>query len=239
MKRTVLVTGASSGIGRAICERLLARGDRVIGIARDFGKFSEDRLEAHNIDLGDLNTLPDRLVKLAQQYPDLDAIICNAGQGRFAELEQFSYEQIRSQIDLNFTSHAFMVRTFLPLLKHSGQGDLVFMGSESALRGGPKGSVYCASKFALRGFAQSLRQECAKSSVRVCIINPGMVTTPFFEGQEFGPGGDEANFVLPEDVAVAVMLALDARQGTVFDEIELSPLKKVVERKEKKQEVRE
>ena len=227
----VLVTGASSGIGRAICERLLANGHRAIGIARDFGKFPCDdhRFEARAIDLADLDQLPVHLRDLVATCPALDALVLNAGVGRFGALEQFSYGQIRALIDLNLTSHVFVARAFLPILKRAGRGHLVFMGSEAALAGTAQGSLYCAAKFALRGFAQALRAECARAGVRVTLVNPGMVQSPFFDELDFRPGPAPDNSILPEDVAEVIVQALTVRDGTVLDEINLSPQKKVIE----------
>ena len=227
----VLVTGASSGIGRAVCERLLADGHSAIGIARDFGKFpcAGRRFEAHAIDLADLDQLPEHLQTLVAAYPALDALVLNAGVGRFGTLEQFSYSQIRALIDLNFTSHVFVARAFLPTLKKAGRGHLVFTGSEAALAGTAQGSLYCAAKFALRGLAQALRAECARAGVRVTLVNPGMVQSPFFDELDFRPGPASDNYILPEDVAEVIVQALTARDGTVLDEINLSPQKKVIE----------
>ena len=227
----VLVTGASSGIGRAVCERLLADGHRAIGIARDFGKFPCDNrhFEAHSIDLADLDQLPTHLQTLVATYSALDALVLNAGAGRFGTLEQFSYDQIRALIDLNFTSHVFVARAFLPSLKKAGHGHLVFIGSEAALTGTAQGSLYCAAKFALRGLAQALRAECARAGVRVTLVNPGMVQSPFFDELDFRPGPEPDNYILPEDVAEVIVQALTARDGTVLDEINLSPQKKVIE----------
>lgn len=227
----VLVTGASSGIGRAICEKLLADGHRAIGIAREFGKFpcADPRFKAHEIDLADLDRLPHHLKALVAAYPALDALILNAGVGRFGALEQFSYDQIRALIDLNFTSHVFVARAFLPALKRAGRGHLVFMGSEAALAGTAQGSLYCAAKFALRGFAQALRAECARAGVRVTLVNPGLVQSPFFDQLDFRPGPAPDNYILPADVAAVIVQALTMRDGTVVDEINLSPQKKVLE----------
>ena len=227
----VLVTGASSGIGRAVCERLLASGHHAIGIARNLGKFPCDhaRYQAHAIDLAALDELPERLKALAAVHPQLDALVLNAGVGRFGALEQFSYDQIRALIDLNFTSQVFVARAFLPALKKAGRGHLVFTGSEAALAGTAQGSLYCAAKFALRGFAQALRAECARAGVRVTLVNPGMVQSPFFDELDFRPGPAPDNYILPEDVAAVIVQALTARHGTVLDEINLSPQKKVIE----------
>jgi NADP-dependent 3-hydroxy acid dehydrogenase YdfG len=88
--------------------------------------------------------------------------------------------------------------------------------------------VYCASKFALRGFAQALRDECANSGLRVSIVNPGMVQTAFFDELSFAPGTEGHQTLFPDDVADAVMSILNSRQGAVIDEINLSPAVKTI-----------
>lgn len=234
--RNVLITGASGGIGGAICKALLIGGHRVVGIAR-----RTDRLPDHpaftpeTLNLADLDALPQQLNELNKRHP-VDALVLCAGIGRFGALEEFSYEQIRSLIDINFTSQAFAARAFLPQMKRRPFSDVIIIGSEAALSGGRRGAVYCASKFALKGLAEALRDECAKSGVRVTMINPGMVNTGFFEDLSFSPGEAPENYVEPEDVAAAVDLVLKTRPGTVFDEINLSPLKKVVRFKPKNQD---
>ena len=235
--RKILVTGASAGIGAAICRRLLANGHRVVGVARDFGKFgpADEGFHAVTIDLSELEPLPGRLKDLARKHDDVDGVVCNAGRGQFGSLEEFSYAQIRSLVDLNFTSQAYVVRAFLPKMKKRVGGDVLFIGSEVALSGGRRGAVYSASKWALRGFAQTLRDECARKGVRVAVINPGMVRTTFFEDLHFAPGDEEANALLPEEIAEVVAFVLSSRRGAVFDEINLSPLKKVLKFKDGKE----
>ena len=228
--RTALVTGASSGIGDAITRQLLGNGYRVIGIARDFGKsaIEHERFLPLSVDLSQLDALPDRLEQLSREEPHIDTVICCAGSGRFGSLEEFSYAQISAMLDLNLTSQIDLVRALLPAMKRQAAGDIVFIGSEAAVSGGKRGAVYSAAKFGLRGLAQSLRQECASNGVRVSLINPGMVKTAFFDELDFKPGEDADNYILPQDVASAVFTVLQTRAGTVFDEINLSPQKKVV-----------
>ena len=232
-KRKMLLTGAGGGIGRSIATLLLSSDWRIVGVGRDPARpgFSQKEFSQATIDLSDLEHLPEQLRFLATEHEDIDSVVCAAGVGRFGSLEEFSYQQIRELIDINLTSQLYVVRAFLPLLKRRGRGDVVLIGSEAALAGGARGAVYSATKFALRGFCQSLRQESAAAGIRVTLINPGMVRTDFFDQLDFEPGEDLAHAIVPEDIAVAVKMVLSARAETVFDEINLSPLKKVVRRK--------
>lgn len=229
-QKIALVTGASSGIGHAIAQQLLGNGYHVVGMARDFSKasHSSSQFVPLEIDFSDLDSLPAFLQTFTKKYPRIDALVCCAGQGQFGGLEEFSFAQIAQLMNINFTSQAFVVRALVPLMKKHKSGNIVFMGSEAALQGGPKGAIYSASKSALRGMAQALRAECAKNGVRVSVINPGMVKTPFFDQLSFEPGAEEENFLLPETVAEMVALILDSPPHAVFDEVNLSPLKKVV-----------
>ena len=231
--RTLIVTGASSGIGRSIVEQQIDAGMRVIGIARDFSSMPDqgESFVSIELDLANLEAAANHLTALSRKYPEVTGVICSAGRGRFGSLEEFSYADIRSLMDLNFTSQAYVIRAFLPILKRNGWGDVVIIGSEAALAGGARGAIYSASKSALRALAKSLRAESAASGVRVTIINPGMVRTDFFETLDFEPGPDPDNFIEPEDIAKAVGSVLAMRTGTVVDEINLSPLKKVIRRR--------
>ncbi|MEW8508278.1 MAG: SDR family oxidoreductase [Candidatus Thiodiazotropha sp.] len=227
--RKILVTGASGGIGDAITRRLLKAGHRVVALGRDFSQCTDQPgLDKCVLDLAALDALPQHLGRITADHPDLDGAILNAGSGRFGNLEEFSYQQISDLVAINLTQHLYVARALVPLLKKSSRGDLITIGSEAALTGGRKGAVYSACKFALRGFAQSLRAECSGSGVRVCLINPGMVDTGFYENLDFKPGERAENALRAEDIANAVMLALEAHPGTVFDEINLNPLKKVI-----------
>ena len=146
----------------------------------------------------------------------------------FARAEEFSFSQIQEIMNLNFISQSFLAKGFLPALKRQALADLIFIGSEAALAGSRKGSIYCASKFALRGFSQALRDECAKSSVRVSLINPGMIKTDFFKTLSFEPGEQASQHLLASDVADAVSYIINARSGIIIDEINLNPANKVI-----------
>ncbi len=227
IKPLIVISGSSSGIGLAMAREMLDRRYAVLGLVKDAatGPLQHPGYRQEQVDLADADGLPDRIAEIIRTLEGpVRALVNNAGIGRMGFLEQLSVRDIRLVMDTNFLSHAIVTKAFLPLLKRQGSGDIVFIGSESALSGGRQGSIYCASKFAIRGFAQSLREECGKSGVRVSLINPGAVRTPFFDDLHFEPGEGEDNAIAPEDVAAALAMVLEARPGTVLDEINLSPL---------------
>lgn len=208
----------------------MQRGHRVIGISRDCNQFTTPhaRFKCLALDLSDPRSLAERLPATKRLLADVDTAVFCAGYGRFGHLEQFSFNQIQELISVNLTSQIFIAKTLLPGLKQKAFGDLIFIGSEAALRGSRKGAVYCATKFALRGFAQSLRDECARSGIRVSIINPGMVKSAFFDKLDFEPGADTSNYLEPNDVAEAVNFIINADPSITIDELNLNPLNKVV-----------
>ena len=226
---TYLVTGCSRGIGAAITHRLLDMEHQVIGISRKPPQFDPENFPHIVADLSDLRSLPETLNEIAAICPAPQGLILNAGQGVFGALEQFSVLRIEQLINLNLTSQILISRKFLPSMKAKKSGDLIFIGSESALAGGRNGAVYSATKFGLRGLVQSLQEECSASGVRVGIINPGMVNTSFFDELGFQPGDKPDQHLVAEDVAEAALLMLNAREGAVIQEINLQPQKKVIQ----------
>ncbi|MBS4051811.1 MAG: SDR family oxidoreductase [Methylomonas sp.] len=229
--RTVLVTGASSGIGRAIAKLLLNQGHFVLGSSRDSRRFCVEhpRFTPIQLDLANLREIEPCCKRLQNDFPQLDAVVFAAGYGQFGHLEQFSFPQIERLMTVNFTGQAFMTKALLPKLKQKPHCNLIYIGSEAALKGGRNGSIYCASKFALRGFTQALRDECGKSGARVSLVNPGMVDTAFFETLRFNPGRQPEHALQAADVAEAVGYILHANPHCAVDEINLSPLNKVIE----------
>lgn len=229
----VLVTGSSSGIGYTIVKKLLQENYKVIGVSRTGNpkQFNHSNYENYNIDLENIDELPENLKQLAKKFPGVTSIVFCAGKGQFGGLEEFSFEQIKSLMDLNFLSQAYMAKVFLPYFKQRNSGNLIFIGSESALVGSRQGSIYCASKFAVRGMAQAIRDECSRNNIRVTVVNPGMVKTAFFDSLDFEPGDEPGNYIEPEDVADTVSYILDSNSKINIDEVNLAPMKHVVRKK--------
>ena len=137
-------------------------------------------------------------------------------------------------LNLNLVSHITLCRFIVSHMKSKKNGNIFFIGSESGLAGKKKGTLYSAAKFGLRGFCQALRDEVASSGVRVCLLNPGFVRTPFFENLNFEPHELERNAIEPTDIAKIIFDLLHTRIGTNIDEVNLSPTTKSINFKNKK-----
>ena len=236
MHRIAVVTGSSSGIGRATAARLLEAGFTVIGLARhhDQSEMSHDRYHPCTADFSDIKKLDKIAADISKDHPKISVLVCNAGFGDFRHLENFSYKQIQEFLNVNLVAHIVLCRHMVSGMKKLGQGDIVIVGSEAALIGKRKATLYSAAKFGMRGFAQSLRDEVGSSGLRVCLINPGMVRSAFFNDLDFEPGNSPENAIEPEDIAKVIVETVGARQGTVIDEVNLSPASKVIHFKNKK-----
>lgn len=233
--KNILVTGSSSGIGKAITEQLIKAGYHVIGIARRASslKYCKSHYTAFDQDLSSLDDLPSFLKNLTLQFPVIEGIVFNAAVGQFGKFEEFSYRQIQSAFELNLMSHLFLARAYVPLMKKQRKGSLIFIGSEAALQGKSQGTLYCAAKFAMRGFTQALREECRKSHIRVCLINPGAVLTPFFDALHFKPKDEDSAYCHPQEVASLIVQQLNTRSSFVLEEINLAPIHPKIEKKNK------
>lgn len=223
--REVLLTGASKGVGLAIARHLLEEGNKVIGISRSLPSLCHPLFTPC---LCDLNQIEKNVDSLLSEYNNIDTLICNAGFGRFGSLEEFSFQQMKEQMQVNFLSHAYLTRALIPKFKKNKKGTIIFIGSEAALEGKRKGTMYCASKFAMRGFAQALRDECSSHGISVTLIHPGMIANTFYHTLPFKPGDADHEHIKSEDIAELIASILKMRPGTVIDEITLSPQTKKI-----------
>ncbi len=222
-----MVTGASSGIGRALCQRLLDDGYEVFGIARFLRQdpIKHPLFTAVSADLADLTAVDQTIKRILKSIDMLEGLVLCAGAGLFGQLEQLNEQAIRRLLDLNLASPILSARACVPTLKRQKYGLIVLLGSEAALQGSQQGTIYCATKFGLRGFAQALSKECARSGVRVTLVNPGMVNTEFYDELSFRPDDDSANAIETKTIVDTILGIINSAEGTVFDEVNLSPRK--------------
>ena len=170
-------------------------------------------------------------LKILDENEDIEGLISCAGVGYFGNLENFSLDQILSSLNTNLLSHVILTKYLVPFFKKKNKGKLIYIGSESALDGGKKGSLYSAAKFGLRGFTQSIRAELASRNITVTLINPGMVKTNFFNNLNFQPGLSKKNSIVVYDIAKVVISILQMDTNTSVDEVVMNPIIKSVIKK--------
>lgn len=185
MIKTWLITGASSGLGLIMAEKLLARGDRVIAVARrmdalsEFAKAHDDRLSAVSLDLTDTAALRAVVEQAFERAGRIDVVVSNAGYGLFGAAEELSDAQIDRQLATNLTASIQLIRACLPHLRSQGGGRIIQVSSEGGQIAYPNFSLYHASKWGIEGFVEAVAQEVAPFGIDFIIAEPGPTGTNF------------------------------------------------------------
>lgn len=214
--KKIFITGGSSGIGKATAEKLIKEGAKVLICGRDEAKLNEtaqnlgcDALQADVSKQSDVEKCFDHI---AGKWGGLDVLINNAGIGRGGRLHELSLEDMKKVWEINVLGATHCGQKAAQIFREQKSGNIVNIGSSSSLKGYPGGSVYVASKFALRGLSECWKAELRPYNVRVFQINPSEVTTAF--GQKDGKERpDQAKKLRSEEIAHAIysVLAMDDR----------------------------
>ena len=220
----LVITGASTGIGAATAKRAVEFGRRVVLAAR-----SEDKLEALAEELGgeekavaqrcDVTSWEDQQALVAtalERFGRMDAFFANAGFGAKRGFLEESVEHWRSMIDTNVYGAALSIRASLGHFREQGSGHLILTSSIAGRRALP-GSLYSATKHAVTAMGECLRQEIADTNIKMTLIEPGMVDTPFFDNAV-------QNALEADDIARAVMFALTQPPHVDVNEILVRPI---------------
>ncbi|MDT0269426.1 SDR family oxidoreductase [Streptomyces sp. DSM 44915] len=225
---THVITGAGSGIGAAVAERLLERGDEVWLWARDAGRAKElrERFPGARSLVGDLAE-PERLSwALGHQAPPdrIDGLVHCAGVVELADVGDLTPRTWQSVLAVNLVAPAELTRLLLPQLR-TARGQVVFVNSGAGLTAHPQWSVYAASKHGLRALADALRGEERAAGVRVTTVYPGRTATPMQrkvhqqEGREYDP----ERWMTPASVAATVLAALDLPRDAEITDLQVRP----------------
>ena len=183
--RTALITGAASGIGRALAVGLARRGCHLAladlntaGLEETAaGLASGVKVSQHRLDVSDAGQIAALPASIKTAHPGLDILVNNAGVALGGTFEQVSPSDFDWLLSINFFGVVRMTRAFLPVLRLSDDARLVNLSSIFGIIAPPGQTAYCSSKFAVRGFSESLRHELADSPVGVTVVHPGGVAT--------------------------------------------------------------
>ena len=225
--QVAIVSGASRGIGKATALLLALQGATVVAVARN-----DKELAALTQKTGGLSIVADVSNEVDAQhvveetlrhYGRLDILVCNAGVGSFAELEDFSSAEWDRIFDTNVKGTFLLCKAAVPHFKAQKKGHIVGIASDVAKRTFAHGTAYGASKYAQDAVLASLRKEVRPHGIKVSTIYPGLVDTYF---NDTTPGSIEAEktHLRPADIAQAVRYVLEAPAHVVVDELMLHPL---------------
>jgi NAD(P)-dependent dehydrogenase (short-subunit alcohol dehydrogenase family) len=186
--RVWLITGASSGFGRAIAEAALAAGDSVIGTARRAGALADlvaahpGRAAALPLDLIDAARIPEAAAEALTAFGRIDVLVNNAGRGHIGAVEETSDAELRELMQLHLFGPAALIRAVLPQMRDRGSGAIVQLSSMGGRFSFPGVGGYSATKFALEGLSEALAKEVAPFGIDVLVVEPGAFRTSFAGG---------------------------------------------------------
>ena len=225
--QVVIISGASRGIGKAIALLLALQGATVVAVSRSEQELSDLTHKTRGLsivaDIADEDDARHVVAETLRHYGRLDILICNAGVGSFAELEQFTGEEWDRIFDTNVKGTFLLCKAAVPHFKAQKRGHIVGITSDVARRTFAHGTAYGASKFAQDAVLASLRKEVRPHGIKVSTIYPGLVDT-YFNDTTPGSAEAEKTHLRPADVAQAVRYVLEAPAHVVIDELMLHPL---------------
>lgn len=218
----ILVTGGSLGIGKATAKLLVDKGARVAVTGRD-----RDRIEAAAKEIGahpitaDVAN-PDDVTRTYDEFlgefDSLECLINNAGIGVFKTLEEAEYKDFEDIFSVNVFGAAMMAARALPIFKKQGKGNIVNIGSTAAEKGFERGTIYAASKFALRGMTQCWQAELRRHNIRTFLIDPSEVATAFANSDRVEREAS-ANKLTSNEIAHAIISVLEMDDRGMIPEL--------------------
>ncbi|MCY7351895.1 MAG: SDR family oxidoreductase, partial [Cytophagaceae bacterium] len=230
MNKTILITGASKGIGRALALKLATEGANLGLVARSQPELESLKTEIERAggqaELFVGNVADERLAiqavaKMVDRFGRLDAVVNNAGFGIFKQAEEISAADWDSVYETNVKGTFLFSREAVKAMKRTGSGHIVNVASDVAKRVFDGGSLYCSSKFAQDAFSMALRKEVRPHGIKVSVIYSGLVDTHFHAL----PQGDakHADWLTSENMADTIHFVLSAPAHVVIDELMVHP----------------
>lgn len=180
--RVWFVTGCSTGLGRALAERILASGDRLIATARQVESINDlksDHCHVAALDVTDADAINRVVAEAVTLWGKIDVLVNNAGCGLLGSLEEVSRVQVEQNFAVNFHGPIRLIQTLLPTFRSQRKGHIINISAAAAVANYPGFSIYGAAKAALEMASESLRQELAPLGIKVTIVEPGPFRTDF------------------------------------------------------------
>jgi NAD(P)-dependent dehydrogenase (short-subunit alcohol dehydrogenase family) len=188
MAKTILITGTSSGIGRATALYFAERGWNVAASMRDPLKadplLHHPQISLFALDVTDADSIAQAIADMLNRYNRIDVLLNNAGYGLFGPIEAIDGQQIQQQFATNFFGLIGVTQQIIPVMRNAGEGLILNVSSIVGRLALPYASSYVATKFAVEGLSESMRYELEPFGIRVKVIEPGSIVTEFGKGSK-------------------------------------------------------
>lgn len=185
MKRTWLITGISSGLGKSMAQAIMGNGDFVIGTFRkasqvmEFNAAYEGKGFSYQLDVANPDQIEKKVAEIKKEFKRVDVLVNNAGMGLVGAVEETSMEETRAIFEANFFGALKLTQEILPLMRAQRTGHIIQISSHGGVKAFAGFGIYNASKFALEGFSEALAQEVAPLGIKVTLVEPGPFRTRF------------------------------------------------------------
>ena len=232
INRTALITGASSGIGKATALAFAKAGINLVLVGRDQDKLTAVAQAAeavgvtaktYVVDLSLLDRVSAKIAEIAAEHQNLDILINNAGMAYTGSIADSPLADWQKVIDLNLTSVFLCVQGILPHLRQRKSGTIVNVSSIAGKQVFPNWGIYSVSKFGLMALTQAVAGEERTNGIRVTAVCPGSVNTPLWDTDTVQADFDRSAMLTPEMVAEGILYAVLAPVGAVVEELTIMP----------------
>ena len=226
MKKSIIISGGSQGIGKALVKKFLENGFQVFTCARNAEKleslkneFNHPHLHTFVADLSDKKQVSNFAQWILNQETKIDVLINNAGYFLPGQIQNEEDGVLESQIEANLYSAYHLTKAILPSMQKSNSGHIFTICSTASITAYTAGGSYCISKFALLGFTKVLREELKTQGIKVTAVLPGATLTPAWDGVNL----PDSRFIPAEDIANTIFSAYMMSASTVIEEILIRP----------------
>lgn len=221
--KVVVITGVSKGIGLALLHKYLEKGAKVVGLGRNKPDVVDANFLFIPTDVRSFSDVENAFKTLEEEWgSEIHIMVNNAGLGWFGNIEDYPLEQIHAMFETNVYSIFYTSKFVVPAMKKQGIGHIFNIASTAGIEGYPQVSVYCGSKFAVRGISESMYKELRDEKIKVTCVYPGSVKTDFFRNVASIDPHDY--MLMPEDVATMLVQASEMPDNFHQVNLEIRPL---------------
>ena len=223
--KNILITGGSSGIGKRTAEILVSKGAKVLVTGRSTERLERMKVNSNiltlQFDLSQTSEIPQKAKKCLELFSGrIDVLINNAGIGVFGLIDDLKIDDFKQVFNTNVFGLAILTKELIPIMKKQNHGDIINIGSSASVKGFKFGSIYAASKFALRAMSQCWQAELRPFNIRVCQVNPSEVTTAFAQ-ENRKERAEMDNKLAPEEIAHTIVSILEMRNKGFVPEVNI------------------